>query len=59
MIDIPTTIAIIAVAVSAFLAGWRAHRWHVLSFCHWPSRPLIKASTRRTRAFSFQRAHRR
>jgi hypothetical protein len=60
MIDIiANALVAVAVAVAAFVAGWRAHRWHVLSFSRWPNRPTSMASTRRARVpFSFH-AHRR
>lgn len=37
-----------ALALASFVAGWRAHRWHVLSFSRWPKRPSTKAPQRRS-----------
>jgi hypothetical protein len=36
----------IAVALSAFVAGWRAHRWHVLSMTRSPTKPSLRFDAR-------------
>lgn len=50
--DLTHALLTLAAGVAAFIAGWRAHRWHILSFSRWPRRTTLKSSTRRAGPFS-------